>query len=119
MIDGDKTTFYRHPIKTFDFTSEEGKEKWTTDKFTKNGYYNFMPEHQKLVCSAIDDIPENLDFGVSTNSLISTASADESEPANFQEVATSAPSSQDWINKKPRLTATAMLENERQRQQMD
>lgn len=27
MIDGDKTTFYRHPIKKFNFTSEEGKDK--------------------------------------------------------------------------------------------
>jgi hypothetical protein len=29
VIDGKKTTFYRHPIKTFDFTSEDSKEKWT------------------------------------------------------------------------------------------
>jgi hypothetical protein len=27
IIDGDKTTFYRYPIKTFDFTSEGGKDK--------------------------------------------------------------------------------------------
>jgi hypothetical protein len=27
IIDKNKTTFYRHPIKTFDFTSEDGKDK--------------------------------------------------------------------------------------------
>jgi hypothetical protein len=27
VIDGEKTTFYRHPIKEFSFTSEEGKDK--------------------------------------------------------------------------------------------
>ena len=27
LIDGSKTAFYRHPIKKFDFTSEEGKDK--------------------------------------------------------------------------------------------
>ena len=29
-IDGDKTTFYRHPIKKFNITSEEGKDKWAS-----------------------------------------------------------------------------------------
>jgi hypothetical protein len=38
VIDRDKITFYRHPIKKFDFTSEEGKDKWTSYKFTKNVY---------------------------------------------------------------------------------
>jgi hypothetical protein len=34
VIDGPKTTFYRHPIYTFDFTALDGKEKWTAYKFT-------------------------------------------------------------------------------------
>ena len=38
LVDGDKTTFYRHPIYKFDFTAIEGKEKWTAYKFTKNVY---------------------------------------------------------------------------------
>ncbi|QSS61777.1 hypothetical protein I7I51_03954 [Histoplasma capsulatum] len=28
FIEGDKTTFYRHPIRKFDFTEQDGKEKW-------------------------------------------------------------------------------------------
>ena len=38
VIDGPKTTFYRYPIHTFDFTALDGKEKWTAYKFTKNVY---------------------------------------------------------------------------------
>lgn len=34
LIYGNKTTFYRHPIRTFDFTALDGKEKWTAYKFT-------------------------------------------------------------------------------------
>ncbi|KAH9213503.1 hypothetical protein DL95DRAFT_506308 [Leptodontidium sp. 2 PMI_412] len=47
MIDGDKTTFYRHPIKKFNFTSEEGKDKWTS------------------IRSVIDKLPSDLNFEVS------------------------------------------------------
>jgi hypothetical protein len=62
VLDGPKTTFYRHPIKTFDFTGEEGKDKWTAYKFTKNVYDIWMPTHLSRICSAIDDLP--LDFKV-------------------------------------------------------
>ncbi len=68
MIDGDKTTFYRHPIKKFDFTSEEGKDKWTSYKFTKNIYDIWMPTHLKRICSVIDELPRDLDFEVSQQS---------------------------------------------------
>jgi len=43
VIEGDKTTFYRHPIHKFDFTALDGKEKWTAYKFTKNVYNTWMP----------------------------------------------------------------------------
>jgi hypothetical protein len=36
LIDENKTTFYCHPIKRFDFTSQEGIDKWIAYKFTKN-----------------------------------------------------------------------------------
>ena len=38
LIDRRKTSFYRYLIKKFDFTSEEGKDKWTSYKFAKNVY---------------------------------------------------------------------------------
>lgn len=68
VIDGKKTTFYRHPIKTFDFTSEDGKEKWTAYKFTKNIYDIWMPTHLKRICLVIDKLPPDLDFEVSEQS---------------------------------------------------
>ncbi|TGO31756.1 hypothetical protein BHYA_0417g00020 [Botrytis hyacinthi] len=68
IIDGEKTTFYRHPIHTFDFTALDGKEKWTAYKFTKNVYDIWMPTHLKRICSVIDDLPSGLNFEVSQQS---------------------------------------------------
>lgn len=34
VIDEDKITFYRHPIREFSFVEMDGREKWTTYKFT-------------------------------------------------------------------------------------
>ena len=68
LIAGNKTTFYRHPIKEFSFTSEEGKDKWTAYKFTKNVYDIWMPTHLKRICSVIDQLPPDLNFEVSQGS---------------------------------------------------
>jgi len=57
VIDGDKTTYYRHPIHSFDVTAQDGKEKWTAYTFTKNVYDVWMPAQFKRLCSAIDAIP--------------------------------------------------------------
>ncbi|KAL8658844.1 MAG: hypothetical protein Q9202_007409 [Teloschistes flavicans] len=65
VVDDNQTKFYRHPIKTLDITSEEGKEKWSTYKFTKNVYDIWMPTHLRRICSAIDQLPSSLDFEVS------------------------------------------------------
>lgn len=68
LIDGSKTTFYRHPIKNFDFTSEEGKDKWTAYQFTKNVYDVWMPTHLKRIWSVIDQLPPDLNFEISLES---------------------------------------------------
>jgi hypothetical protein len=68
VIDGKKTTFYRHPIREFSFTELDGKEKWTAYKFTKNVYDIWMPSHLKRICSVIDDLPPDLDFESSEQS---------------------------------------------------
>ena len=65
VINDSETTFYRHPIKQFDFTNEEGANKWIAYKFTKNVYDVWMPTHLKRICSAIDQLPSSLDFQVS------------------------------------------------------
>ncbi|KAF5025163.1 hypothetical protein F66182_2739 [Fusarium sp. NRRL 66182] len=64
VVDGEKTKYYRHPIHEFSFTALDGKEKWTAYRFTKNVYDAWMPTHFKNVCSAINQLPANLDFDV-------------------------------------------------------
>ncbi|KKZ66532.1 hypothetical protein EMCG_01128 [[Emmonsia] crescens] len=56
IIKGKYTTFYRHLIRSFDFTELNGKEKWVAYKFTKNIYDIWMLTHLKRICSVIDEI---------------------------------------------------------------
>lgn len=65
VIERDKVTFYRHPIHEFSFTALDGKEKWTTYKFTKNVYDHYSTKVHKLICSAIDDLPTGISFDLS------------------------------------------------------
>jgi len=93
-------------------------------QFTKNVYDVWMLVHFKRICKAIYTLPLGLDFGVSLTSGNSfmCATGDESELAGSQEMATSAPASQNTTGfKKPRLPAKAMLqqENKLQRQDID
>jgi hypothetical protein len=69
VLEGDKTTFYRHPIRKFDFTEQDGKEKWATYKFTRSVYDIWMPTHLKRICSSIDHIPPDVDFDISQSEL--------------------------------------------------
>jgi hypothetical protein len=68
IIDGKNTTYHRHPIRTFDFTELEGKEKWTAYKFIRNVYDIWMPGHLRRICSVIDDLPFDVQFDVSRES---------------------------------------------------
>lgn len=58
MIDGDIISIYRHPIRKFDFTEQNGKEKWTFYTFVRNVQDTFVPLHLKRICSAVDQVPE-------------------------------------------------------------
>ncbi|EEH36798.2 hypothetical protein PAAG_07216 [Paracoccidioides lutzii Pb01] len=62
VIEGSKTFFYRHPIRTFDFTELDGREKWTAYTFTRNVYEKWAPDHLKRIHSAIDAIPPGVNF---------------------------------------------------------
>jgi hypothetical protein len=68
VINEKDTKYYRHPIHKFDFTAMEGKEKWTAYQFTKNIYDAWVPAHFKKICSAIDQLKLNTDFGVAAPS---------------------------------------------------
>jgi len=64
VITGKDTKYYRHPIRTFDFTELDGEEKWTAYQFTKNVYDIWMPKHFENICSAIDQLPSELNFDI-------------------------------------------------------
>ena len=64
VIKEKETKYYRYPIHKFDFTALEGKEKWTAYKFIKNLYDTWMPDHFKRLCSVIDELQSEPDFGV-------------------------------------------------------
>lgn len=78
LIEGDRTTFYRHPVRKFDFT--DGDEKWTAYKFVKNVYDIWMPIQHKRICSVIDGLPSGIDFGLSQS-----ASFPQSKPQSSQQ----------------------------------
>ena len=65
------TTLYRHPIHKFDFTALDGKDKWTTYKFTKSVYNTWMPTYLKRVCSTINAIPSGVSFDISERASFS------------------------------------------------
>lgn len=59
VIEGKETKYYCHKIRDFSLAEQDGKDKWATYKFTKNVYDNWIPDHFKRICSAIDEIPSN------------------------------------------------------------
>ena len=82
VIEGDKTTFYRHPIRKFDFT--DGEEKWTAYKFAKNVYDTYMPKLHQRICSAIDDLPAGISFDLSQSASFSQSTPQSSQQSNAE-----------------------------------
>lgn len=57
VIDGDEVKFWHSPIRKFDFTEQDGREKWTAYKFIRGVYEKFVPMHLERLRSAIDQLP--------------------------------------------------------------
>ncbi|EDN05203.1 predicted protein [Histoplasma mississippiense (nom. inval.)] len=57
VIKESNTSFYRHPIKTFDLPARWGKNKWSAYIFTKNVYNTGMPDYLRRIKTAVDEIP--------------------------------------------------------------
>jgi len=112
LIEGDKTTFYRHLIYSLHITALDGKDKETTYNFTRKLYDTFVPIAWERVRSAAAQLPDP-----KLESFTSNASAEnESELADSQERATSTPSSEDTAGfEKPRLSPKVMLQQENDR----
>ncbi|KAH7157795.1 hypothetical protein B0J13DRAFT_650443 [Dactylonectria estremocensis] len=66
VIDREVIKYYRHPIRTFNFTELEGKEKWTAYRVTRNICDIWMLQHFERICSAISQLPPELNFEVSS-----------------------------------------------------
>jgi hypothetical protein len=60
VIDENRTTFYRHPIRKFDFTELDGEKKWISYMFTKSVYNIWMPSHLKRIRSVIDTLSPDM-----------------------------------------------------------
>ena len=84
IIEGDKTTFYRHPIHTFDFTALDGKERWTAHKFVKNIYDYHSPRIHTKICSGIDDLPSVINFDLSRSTSFSQSTPQSSQRSNAE-----------------------------------
>ncbi|KAK5652982.1 hypothetical protein OQA88_9462 [Cercophora sp. LCS_1] len=65
VIIGKDIKYHRHPVHEFSFIALDGRDKWTAYRFTKNVYDIWMPKHFESICSAIDQLPSNPDFGLS------------------------------------------------------
>ncbi|PQE15025.1 phosphatidylserine decarboxylase protein [Rutstroemia sp. NJR-2017a BVV2] len=63
VFEGKEIKYYFHAIRAFDFTTMEGRDRWTAYRFTKNVYDVWMPRHFERLCSAVDQIPADLDLG--------------------------------------------------------
>ena len=86
VIKGDRTAFYRHPIREFSFTDQDGKEKWTTLKFVKNVYDHHSPKLHKMICSAINDLPAGISFDLSQSASFSQSTPQRSQQSNAESV---------------------------------
>lgn len=84
VIEGDKTAYYRHPIRKFDFTEQHGKEKWTTYKFVKNVYDHRSLKLHKMICSGIDDLPDGISFDLSQPASFSGSTPQNSQQSNAE-----------------------------------
>ncbi|KAI4088940.1 MAG: hypothetical protein L6R37_008121 [Teloschistes peruensis] len=86
VIEGDKTTYYRHPIHEFSFTALDGKEKWTAYKFVKNVYDHHSLKLHKMICSGIDDLPAGISFDLSQSASFFQSTPQSSQQSNAESI---------------------------------
>lgn len=67
IIDGSKTRIYRHPIHTYDITALNGRERWTTYKFTV-AVYDHALTLLKSISSVIDELPSDFSLKITEHS---------------------------------------------------
>jgi hypothetical protein len=108
LINGKDTSFYRYLIRHLSITDQDGKDKWTAYKFTRNVYSTFVPLHLKRIQAAVDQLPDPEAFLVKPLSQQSNAESvendNQSTPSYSQESAVRLPSSKttEPVVKKPK-----------------
>ena len=98
--DGQETSYYRHQLKSFDFQSEDGKDRWAAYQFTRNLYENFAPKHLERIKSAINQLPK-------PGAELAQSALGAEEANRQQETATSAASQEVGVFKKPAIPQTS------------
>ena len=86
VIEGDKTTFYRHSIREFSFTEQDGKEKWATHRFVKNVYDHHSLKLHEIIYSGIDDLPAGINFDLSRSASFSQSIPPSSQQSNTKSI---------------------------------
>lgn len=64
VVDGKNTKYYRHLLRMFYLAESGENDRWTAYQFTKNVYDKWMPKHYENICSAINQLPSDLEFDV-------------------------------------------------------
>ena len=64
LINRKDTSFYRHLLRDFSITDQDGKDKWTAYMFTLSVYNDFRRIHHDRITSAADQLPDLEDFAV-------------------------------------------------------
>ncbi|VUC36990.1 unnamed protein product [Clonostachys rosea] len=65
VIQNRNIQYFRHPIQEFDFTpTEDGDQRWTAYQFVKNVYERWAPAHLDAICSAVDQLPDEVNVGI-------------------------------------------------------
>ncbi|WPG99087.1 Hypothetical protein R9X50_00189600 [Acrodontium crateriforme] len=80
VLDGPKMKIHRRQIHTFDITARNGKERWTTYKFTVAVYHHSITLLRKIQ-SLVDDLPP--DFALQ---LSQQPESQLSEPSGFSQL---------------------------------
>lgn len=99
-INGDKTRYYRHLLRSFDYRDQDGQDRWTTYRFVVNVYTKFASANLLAIRSTIDQLPTP-----ATCSMESTVTAGEvPRDSDSQEIpCTPATSQQEDAFVKPEL----------------
>lgn len=105
VIEGDKTTFYRHPIHSFNFTALDGKEKWTAYKFVKNVYDHHSRKLHTIICSGIDDLPADIPYDLSQSASFSQSTPQRLRQSNAESMLSEVDSQSSFLGSQE-VTAT-------------